>query len=263
MTQTPSFSFIVFVTLVISLLGLIGGLLVLWREQKIKGLTKYLMSFAAGSILGAALLELLPEALEESPNPHTIGLWILAGVLVFFVLEKLLILHHHTHDESTETQMHGDEVHGFQAVRPLIIIGDALHNFLDGIVIAIAFLTDMRIGVITALAVIAHEIPQEIGDFGILLHSGMARRRVLFWNVLGALLGPLGAVVAFAARDTYEKIAPAALALVVGNFVYLALADLIPAIRHERKISNTVVQIVLVVIGVVLVWLLGEALPEG
>lgn len=263
MTNTPSYVFIIVATLIISLLGLIGGLLVLWREQKIRRFTKYLMSFAAGSILAAALLELLPEALEGEAAPHTIGLWILIGVLIFFVLEKLLILHHHTHEEVAETEMHGAPSHGLSAIRPLIIIGDALHNFLDGIVIAIAFLTDTRIGIITALAVIAHEIPQEIGDFGILLHSGMQRGRVLLWNVLGALVSPLGAIAALAARDLYEKVAPAALALVVGNFVYLALADLIPAIKHERKIRNTIAQIVLVVVGIIIVWALGVSLPEA
>ena len=263
MTNTLSAVAIVAATCLISLLGLIGGLLVLWREQGVKRITKYLMSFAAGSILGAALLELFPEALEANADTHVLGLWVLTGVMIFFILEKLLILHHHTHEEVSEAEMHGDGLHGLRAVQPLIIIGDALHNFLDGVIIAIAFLTDLRIGIITAIAVVAHEIPQEIGDFGILLHSGMRRGRVLFWNVLGALVGPVGAVVAITFRDVYEKAAGAVLAVVVGNFVYLALADLIPAIKHESRIRNTIGQIVLVIVGIVLVWILGEAIPEG
>ncbi|MFH1170944.1 MAG: ZIP family metal transporter [bacterium] len=259
--MTPSFLFIFLITLAISLLGLAGGILLLWHKRLLQRGAQYLMSFAAGSILGAAFLNLLPEALRQTNNIQTTSFFVLVGVLIFFGLEKLLILHHHTHDVGREAVLDAERTHSLRSARPLVIVGDALHNFLDGAVIAIAFLADMKIGIITALAVVAHEIPQEIGDFSILVHSGMERRRVLLWNILGALVSPLGAILGFTAYEMYHKVEPVFLALIVGNFVYLALADLVPTIKHETRMRQSLAQISLVILGIAIVWWLGYLLP--
>ncbi|MDD5342360.1 MAG: ZIP family metal transporter [Patescibacteria group bacterium] len=146
--------------------------------------------------------------------------------------------------------------------RPLIIVGDALHNLLDGAIIAIAFMTDTTLGLITSAAVIAHEIPQEIGDFSILISSGMAKARVLIWNIAGALIAVLGALIVIIARETFENVEVPILGFVIGNFIYIALADLLPTIQHERKLTNTLNQIFLIFAGIGVIWLLGTILPH-
>ncbi len=258
---TPSLATILFATLLISVLGLAGGIILLWREHAVKRLAPSLISFAAGSILGAALLELLPEALAaENLSVETTALLILLGIVVFFFLEKLLLIHHHSHENDADGET--PEGRHLRTARPLVIFGDAVHNFLDGAIIAVAFLTDWKLGIVTGIAVVAHELPQEIGDFSILIHSGMDRGRVLFWNVLGALVGPLGALVGYGAFEEFERAEPIVIAFVVGNFIYLALADLVPTIKHESRRLQSVAQLVLLIIGIALVWWVGIVLPE-
>lgn len=252
------------ITLAISIVGLAGGFLLLWRERLMQRGARFLMSFAAGSILGAAFFDVLPEALNNGErSPATVSAVALGGVIVFFILEKLLILHHHTHDAAAEDAMHGADFHSLKSARPLVIFGDALHNFLDGAVIAIAFLTNISLGAITSLAVVAHEIPQEIGDFSILLHSGMSKKRVILWNFLGALVSPIGAVVGYFAFAAYHKIEALFLAFIVGNFIYLALADLVPTIKHERRTAQSLAQIATLLFGVAVVWQTSRWLHAG
>ncbi len=253
---------IIAITTGVSLLGLLGGLILILNEWRIKRWSIYLMSFAAGSILGASFLELFPEALEHAgDNTGPVFVGTLIGVLTFFTLEKLLVWHHHSHQHGEET--HEEQPHSnLTSVRPLVIFGDAIHNLLDGAIIALAFLTDPGLGVITSLAVVAHEIPQEIGDFSILIHSGMARSKVLLWNFLGALVSPLGALLVLLNAQLVERIEVPLLAFVIGNFIYIALADLVPTIQHERKIGRSILQLVLIILGVVVVWQLGALLPH-
>jgi zinc and cadmium transporter len=252
------------VTLAMSLLGLTGGLFLIWQERFVHRSSRYFLSFAAGSILGAALLELLPEALDRGTiTGEQAGMYGLFGIIIFFILEKLLIMHHHSHDHAMEVVVHRSFFHSLKAARPLVIVGDAFHNFLDGAVIAIAFCTDLRVGIITALAVIAHELPQEIGDFSILIHSGMKKSRVIAWNVLGAFVSPLGALVGYSAFSSFAAIEAPILAIVVGNFIYLALADLFPTIKHEPRLSRSALQIGLLLFGIALMWWIGVVLREG
>ncbi|MBI3115322.1 MAG: ZIP family metal transporter [Candidatus Kerfeldbacteria bacterium] len=254
-------------TLGSSLLGLMGGFLLLWRANAVRRAAAWILAFAAGSILGASLLGLLPEAFEHGAETGlkltTLLAWALTGVLVFFAVEKLLVWHHHAHVHDVETDpTHPSHLPTSPTVRPLIIIGDALHNFLDGAVIAIAYVVDPPLAIVAALAVLAHELPQEIGDFGILIASGMTRGRVILWNVLGALVSPLGAVVGLLAADRFEAIEPPLLAFAAGNFIYIALADLFPSIQHERRLGRSVGQLLLLIVGILVIWQVGVLLPH-
>lgn len=255
-----SLTVIFLVTLGTSVLGLLGGFVLLWKEAWAVRWARYLVSFAAGSILGAAFLDLLPEAIEHGNDLGATSSFILFGILLFFVLERFLILHHHAHNTGNTDGAHADS--SLASARPLIILGDGLHNFLDGAIIAIAFLTDTTTGVVAAFAVVAHELPQEIGDFSVLLHSGMPRRQVLGWNVVSALTSPLGALVGYGAHETFRALEPIFLALIVGAFVYIALADLIPTIKHERRLQPSIVQILLILVGLGLIWQVGALLPH-
>lgn len=252
---------ILVLTLATSLFGLVGGFVLLWREATARRWSAFLVSFAAGSLLGASFFNLLPEALATGGTTVILG-YSLLGILAFFLVEKFLVWHHHSHVHDIQADVsHPSHLPSPTAVRPLIVIGDALHNFLDGAVIAIAFLIEPRLGLITALAVVAHELPQEIGDFGILLHAGMARGRVLFWNLLGALVSPLGALVGFLAAEQFGSVESPLLAFAAGTFVYIALADLFPTIQHESRLSRSAVQLGLILLGLILVWRLGQWLP--
>src|SRR5207342_1950897 len=205
----------------LSLLGSCGGLLVagslLLFTQRIRTrLVPWLVSYAVGALLGVALLALLPEALETLSPPAVFGT-LLAGILTFFVLEKLVLLRH-CHTDAC--QVHGATV-------PLVLIGDAFHNFIDGAIICAAVLTSVPLGVNTAIAVAAHEIPQEVGDVAILLAAGYSRSRAFLLNLLAAMGGVLGAIAMVLASRAVPHVLPYVLAFAAGNFLYVAMADLI------------------------------------
>lgn len=271
--MNASLLFIVVMTTAVSLLGLTGGFLLLWRADATRRWAPFLLSFAAGSILGAAFLDLLPEAVDHG-TVKTASLGMLVGIVVFFTIEKLLVWHHHAHRHpgvesppsaapSMGAMQPASPVAVSHSTRPLVIFGDALHNFLDGVIIAVTFLVDIRLGFITSLAVVAHEIPQEIGDFSILLSSGMRRRRILGWNIASALAATAGAIVGVAAHETFQSLETMLLAFAAGNFVYIALADLVPTIQHERRFGQSVAHLILLVAGIIVIWQVGIRFPEG
>ncbi|HEY6360633.1 MAG TPA: ZIP family metal transporter [Vicinamibacterales bacterium] len=232
------------IALGLSLLGGLGGLAVasgilLINDSARSKLIPWLVSYAVGALLGVSLLALLPETLEHLPA-FTVFATLLAGILLFFVLEKLVLWRHcHTHD---------CEVHD-GTVLP-VVVGDAFHNFVDGAVIAAAVMTSLPLGVTTALAVAAHEIPQEVGDFAILLHAGYSRGRALLLNVLSAAAGAAGAVAAFLAFDVVPHMLPYFLVLAAASFLYVAMADLIPGLHRGRTDASSMRQILLIAAGV-------------
>jgi zinc and cadmium transporter len=231
----------------LSLLGGLGGLLVasgllLVSDGVRSRLLPWLVSYAVGALLGVAMLAILPEALEQLPATRVFGT-LLAGILLFFLLEKLVLWRHcHTHD---------CEVHDSSG--QLVLVGDAFHNFVDGAMIAAAVITSVPLGVTTAVAVAAHEIPQEVGDFAILLHSGYSRGRALMLNALSALAGGLGAVVAFLFLDSLPTVLPYVLVLAAASFLYVAMADLIPGLHRGRTDAGSLRQILLIAAGVLTV----------
>lgn len=223
-----------------------------WRARLLPGM----VSFAIGTLLGAAFLGLLPEALESpgAANGHSVMATVLAGLLVFFLLEKM-VLWRHCHTNECETHAPDVEHSRASAAGYLILIGDGIHNLVDGVLIAAAFLTDLHLGVITSLAVVAHEIPQELGDFAILLHSGFSRGRALLFNALSGLTMVIGGVVAFFFLSHTEQVIPYVLAIAASSFIYIAVADLIPGLHKRLEMHVTVQQVVLILSGVAVIYL--------
>lgn len=234
----------------LSLLGGFGGLAIasslLLVPQRLRDrLVPWLVSYAVGALLGVALLELLPQALLALDARRVFGT-LLVGILGFFVLEKLALWRHcHTH----ECEVHGSAV-------PLVLIGDAAHNFLDGAVIGAAAITSIPLAVSTAVAVLAHEIPHEIGDFAILLHAGYGRGRALLFNAASALTGVGGAILAVLFLDAVPRLEPYVLSIATASFLYVAMADLIPDLHRGTFDDNPVRQVLLVGAGVGTVLLL-------
>lgn len=239
-----------FVAIGLSLVGGLGGLLVasgvlLFKDTARTKLIPWLVSYAVGALLGVSMLRLLPTALETLPSTRVFST-LLAGILLFFVLEKLVLWRHcHTHD---------CEVHE-SSVFP-VLIGDAFHNFVDGAVVAAAVMTSVPLGITTAIAVAAHEIPQEVGDFAILLHAGYSRSRALLLNLLSSLASAAGAVAAIVAFDTLPPLLPYFLALAAASFLYVAMADLIPGLHRGRTDASSMRQILLIAAGVATMLLL-------
>jgi zinc and cadmium transporter len=228
----------------LSLLGSCGGLLVassffLFSPSVRTKLVPWLVSYAVGALLGVALLALLPEALAEL-SPQAVFGTLLAGILIFFVLEKLVLLRHcHT----DECQVHG-------ATAPLVFVGDAFHNFLDGAIICTAVLTSVPLGINTAIAVAAHEIPQEVGDVAVLLAAGYSRSQALMLNIVTGVSGILGAIIAFTAVEVVPGIRPFVLAISSASLLYIAMSDLIPDLHRGTIDASAIRQVILIAAGI-------------
>jgi len=217
-----------------------------------------LVSFAIGTLLGAAFLEVIPHAFEIGEAGQVAGT-ILAGIFAFFVMEKLLLWRHcHTeacevHDPHaaptvTAAQAHGQQ-HGSRA-GTLIVVGDTVHNFIDGVLIAVAFLQSTELGIVTAIAIVAHEIPQEVGDFLILLHSGYSKRKALWVNVMSSCAMLVGGVVAYFALPAFRDLEPTLLGIVAASMIYVAVADLIPGLHQRPEFRATLSQVALIALGI-------------
>lgn len=213
-----------------------------------------LVSYAIGALLGAAFLEVIPHAFERV-DPHTAALTILAGIFVFFILEKLVLWRHcHTEDcEAHDPHAHshtGAAAHDHGRSGTLILIGDTVHNFIDGVLIAAAFLESTQLGVITAIAIVAHEIPQEVGDFLILLHSGYSKARALALNLISSLASLVGGVIGYFVLQAVTGAVPVLLGIVAASMIYVAVADLIPGLHKRTELHATVSQVLLIALGV-------------
>ena len=213
------------------------------------GWVPHLISYAIGALLGVAFLEVLPHAIEAQGDAGKTTAIVLAGILGFFVLEKL-VLWRHCHDDHCEGhESHAAvEDHGRSGL--LILVGDTFHNFVDGVLIAAAFMQDVRLGIVTALAIIAHEIPQEVGDFLILLHSGYSRMKALAYNLLSSLATLVGGLLAYFALSAVQGVVPVFLALAAASMIYVAVADLIPGLHKRTELHDTLQQVLLIAAGV-------------
>jgi zinc and cadmium transporter len=226
-----------------------------------------LVSFAVGALLGAAFLDILPHIFEETKDPARIAAFILVGLLAFFVLEKLLLWrHHHHHGDEGEAAVGPVHVHGHpddRRVGWMIVLGTAFHNTTDGVIIASAFLADVKIGVVTSLAIIAHEIPQEIGDFLVLLHSGFGKRNALILNALSGLASVLGAVVSYFALASVSGWIPQILAIAAASMIYIAVADLIPGLHRRTALGESLLQVLFIALGIGCIWIIHAVLFPG
>ena len=216
-----------------------------------------LVSFAIGALLGAAFLEIIPHAFETG-EAHQVAFAILAGIFGFFILEKLLLWRHcHTEDCEVHDQQHDGGRSG-----ALIVVGDTVHNFLDGVLIAAAFLQSIELGVVTAVAIIAHEIPQEVGDFLILLHSGYTKARALAMNVLSSAATVVGGVIGYYSLRLVIELEAILLGFVAASMIYVAVADLIPGLHRRPQLRDTALQALLIALGIGAIAMVGAALPH-
>ena len=205
-----------------------------------------LVSYAIGALLGAAFLEVIPEAFAHG-DPHRAALSILSGILVFFLLEKLLLWRHSHEGHDAGGHDHGHD-HGRSGA--LIVVGDTIHNFLDGILIAAAFLQSTQLGIITALAIVAHEIPQEVGDFVILLNSGYSKAKAFCLNVFSSGATLVGGVLGYFGLQVIEGWTPVLLGIVAASMIYVAVADLIPGLHRRPELRATLSQTLLIGLGI-------------
>ena len=223
-----------------------------------------MVSFAIGALLGAVFLDILPEAIKLTPNVPLLSGTVLFGILLFFILEKLVIWRHCHHEqceahELPETKNTHD--HGRSGM--MIMVGDTFHNFVDGIIIAASFLTDIHLGIVTGLAIIAHEIPQEVGDFAILLHSGYSKYKALRLNLISSFASVAGGVLGYYTLQTMQSWIPSLLGLAAASMIYVSVADLIPGLHKRTRLRDTIEQVGLIVLGVVTVGGLLEMLMSS
>mgnify|MGYP000905575459 CR=1 FL=1 len=231
----------------------IAGLFLLLPERRRVQSLPHMVSFATGALLGAALLALVPHAVMGAGlfRVHDVGIALVAGIGLFFVLEKFL-LWRHCHSEDFETH-DAHEHHRRQASGVLVLAGDAFHNALDGVLIAAAFLTDFHLGIVTALAIMAHEIPQEVGNFAVLLHAGMGRARAFALNVATSLTAVVGGVVGYFFLREAMVLLPYALAIAASSLLYVAVADLIPGLHRQSDTRASLMQVMLIGLGILVV----------
>ena len=252
-------------------LSVLLAALLAWRVQP--RLIPVFVSYAVGAMLGVVFLELLPHIFESTTRYHASAGWILAGILGFFVLEKLVLWrHNHDHgaslvfDEAGVLQTAGKHDYGHaqghshshegggRSSAWMVIIGDGFHNFTDGLAIAAAFVTDFKLGVLTSIAIIAHELPQELGDFLVLIHSGFSKKRALFWNLVSSLATMVGAVLSYFMLQALEEYSFVFLCLAVSSMIYVAIADLIPSLHRRTSLGDSIAQFALIGLGVGSIW---------
>jgi len=234
--------------LVVSLISLVGIFTLSLKEHVLKRYVFVLVSLAVGALLGDAFIHLIPEAFENADNMTLVSIAIIAGALIFFVLEKILHWHHHALGEVDHETVH--------LTGKMILISDGAHNFIDGLIIGVSYLVSVEVGMATTLAIILHEIPQEMGDFGVLIHSGYTTAKALWFNFLSALLAVVGTIFALVAGGASEAITTWPLPLAAGGFIYVAMSDLIPEMHKTKDVRHSVFQFVAVLAGITAMLLL-------
>lgn len=256
----PVLVYILIFTTLGSVCGLIGGVLLLyWRRLAIEKIVQYVVSFAIGALLGAAFLDLIPESVELAGAEAAL-VWTFAGLMIFFVLDNFvrwhfchaLVCHHKGHKH----------VHP-KPFSYLLVIGDTFHNLIDGIVIAATFLINIPLGMVTAIAVFFHEIPQEIADFGVLFYGKMPKKKIVLYNLLSALASFIGAIAVYVISPDLNGAITGLAAFAAGGFVYIALADLAPETHAEdlrMRLPEIITRMVFVFVGILVIWGLGKIL---
>ena len=232
-------------TFSMSLISFIGVFALVLKENVLQKILLPLVSLSAGALLGGALLHMIPEAVEEIGNFESVWIWVLAGFSLFFLMEQF-IHWHHCHRTPCEHKT---------PVTYLILIADGLHNFIDGLAIAGAFLINTQVGIITWIASAAHEIPQEFGDFGVLVHGGWKKNKALAFNFLSGLTMMLGGLIAYYLAGQYDV--SFLLPFAAGNFIYIAASDLIPEVKHSRHIKNNILHFAFFLLGISIIFIVG------
>ncbi len=248
-------AYILISVFLVSLISLVGVITLVLKPKLLSSVLFALVSFAAGSMLGVAFLDLLPEAIKHSPD----GVFgaVLTGIVAFFVLETFLYWYHcHSGKCERHSKVRGDHHHVIMPFTYLNLVGDGVHNFLDGVIIATSYLVSIPLGIITSLAVIFHEIPQEIGDFGILVYGGFSRMKALAYNFLSALTAVAGAMLAYFFATTVENFAQWLIPFAAGGFIYIAAVDLLPELHQTMRFKKAVLQLLFFLLGIGVIWVI-------
>ncbi|MBP6663110.1 MAG: ZIP family metal transporter [Paludibacter sp.] len=237
------------VALIAGSVGSVGlaGLLLLLKDSRLQDISTYLTYLAGGTLLGSAFLGMIPEAITMLDS-QTIFKFILAGILFFFVLEKIILW---------RTCRNIDCERHIKAAAPMILVGDAFHNAIDGVVIAASFLTSIELGIFVSISIVFHEVPQELGDFGVLLKV-YSKRRALLYNMLSGSSAIVAGIVAYYFMGTMKSLIPYALAFSASSFLYIALADLIPEMHQKTKLKESIIQILLIIVGVLIIYIVKQ-----
>ena len=230
--------------IIISLISLIGIFTLGLKEKFLNKILLLTVGFSAGGLMGGAMLHMLPEAAEESESLG-VFLWVIGGFAIFFILERL-IHWHHCHKVDCP-------VHAFAYTN---LIGDGVHNFIDGFIIMTSFLVSIPLGIAVSISIIFHELPQEIGDFGVLLYAGIKKAKALFYNFLTALTAILGVLAGYLLTESVEKNIPFILAIAAGGFIYISASDLIPELHKEKNLNKSLLSFAMFIIGVGVMWVL-------
>jgi zinc and cadmium transporter len=238
------FAYSLLAVITVSLLSLLGAVFIVFQRKLIDSMTTYLLAFSSGILLGTTFYDLLPEG-YEGLQEH-VYTWVIIGFVAFFVLEK--IIHWHSHVES---QKH---------VAYLSLVGDSVHNFMDGAIIGVTFLTSVPLGVATTIAVIAHEIPHELGDFFLLIYGGFNNKKALWYNFLSALTAVLGTIVVFIFSKNVLTVSPYLIGFAAGNFFYIAASDIIPELHQKRSVTISVIQTICLLIGIIVMQIISTHL---
>ena len=232
---------------IVSIVSLVGLFTISVETERIKKWLIYLVSFSAGALFGDAFLHLLPEIIEEGSFTMNTSLLILGGIFIFFVIEKGVHMQHYHFPHKK------GHVHSFAIMN---LIGDGFHNFLDGLIIGASYLVNVQVGIATTVAVVLHEIPQEIGDFGVLIHGGFSRRKALFFNLLSAFFAVLGTFVSLMVGSYFGKIQLAIIPLAIGGFIYIAGSNLIPELHKDFEIKKTILEFATFLAGILVMFAL-------
>lgn len=225
----------------ISLISFVGAVTLVLNKTLLHKSVFILVSLAVGALLGDVFIHIIPEAYEAIGNPTFVSLAIIAGIIMFFILEKALHWHHHTAEHAEEHE---------HPIGRLLLVSDGVHNFIDGLIIAAGYMVSIEVGIATTIAVILHEIPQEIGNFGVLLHAGYSKTKALWFNFLSALTAIAGAGVALLLGNITEQFAMWLLPVAAGGFIYVALSDLIPELHKSNRGGQSIIQVIAIIIGV-------------
>lgn len=257
LTMIPETFTIVLATFIVSLFSLSGIFTLSLNEERLHSILFFLLAFSAGSIFGAAVFDLLPEAVELV-DEHVVYLYIAFGYLAFYFLERFIYWYHgHGHHEDMEFE--AEETRGFAYLN---LLGDGVHNFIDGMVIAASYTVSFQVGLVATIAVIFHELPQEMGDYGILIYAGFDRVRALTLNFMVALSVVGGGVFATFFLETVETLSGVLIAFSAGAFLYLAASELVPELQHERDFRRSLIQFFVFILGMALIYSLGLVFPH-
>lgn len=227
----------------------LASVLLFLDNRKLEKVSSHLLTLAGGTLLGAAFIGMLPKAIKTTENTDTILNLTLAGIIIFFILEKLILWRI---CENKNCERHNS------ASAPLILIGDGLHNFIDGIIIVAAFFTSYKFGIIVTLTVFAHEIPQELADFGVLLNNGYSKSKALKYNLLSGVTTYFGGFLAYITLEAANKLIPYVLALAAASFIYISLADLVPQMHRKTSSKDSLTQVSLILAGIIIIYFINK-----